>query len=83
MSDVSVGAQEKPVFTEDSTHVMLLDEIADPDLILPMWEASGHAEVDQVLETLQSLDPDHVHTHAEVLSNVHGRLYELMSQLDR
>jgi hypothetical protein len=73
---------ESPESVEIS-EVMLLEEIADPELTLPVWEATGHSEIDSALELLQSLDPDKIHTHAEVLGEVHGRLHELMSQLDR
>ena len=69
--------------TEELSEVMLLEEIADPELTLPVWEATGNAEIDSALELMQSLDPDSIHTHAEVLGEVHGRLHELMSQLDR
>lgn len=69
--------------TEELSEVMVLEEIADPELTLPVWEATGNAEIDSALELMQSLDPDSIHTHAEVLGEVHGRLHELMSQLDR
>lgn len=68
---------------EEISEVMVLEEIADPELTLPVWEATGHVEIDSALELMQSLDPDSIHTHAEVLGEVHGRLHELMSQLDR
>jgi len=77
------GETDVDSMTEELSEVMLLEEIADPELTLPVWEATGNAEIDSALELMQSLDPDSIHTHAEVLGEVHGRLHELMSQLDR
>jgi hypothetical protein len=77
------GETDIDSMTEELSEVMLLEEIADPELTLPVWEATGNAEIDSALELMQSLDPDSIHTHAEVLGEVHGRLHELMSQLDR
>ncbi len=69
--------------TGEMPEVMVLEEVADPELSLPVWEATGNGEVDLALELMQGIDPDSIHTHAEVLSEVHGRLHNLMSQLDR
>lgn len=83
MSEWVNGETDAASMTEELSEVMLLEEIADPELTLPVWEATGNAEIDSALELMQSLDPDSIHTHAEVLGEVHGRLHELMSQLDR
>lgn len=83
MSEWVNGETDADSMTEELSEVMVLEEIADPELTLPVWEATGNAEIDSALELLQSLDPDSIHTHAEVLGEVHGRLHELMSQLDR
>ena len=83
MSEWVNGETDIDSMTEELSEVMLLEEIADPELTLPVWEATGNAEIDSALELMQSLDPDSIHTHAEVLGEVHGRLHELMSQLDR
>lgn len=83
MSEWVNGETDVDSMTEELSEVLLLEEIADPELTLPVWEATGNAEIDSALELMQSLDPDSIHTHAEVLGEVHGRLHELMSQLDR
>lgn len=83
MSEWVNGETDAASMNEELSEVMLLEEIADPELTLPVWEATGNAEIDSALELMQSLDPDSIHTHAEVLGEVHGRLHELMSQLDR
>ncbi len=79
---------ETPVVEADSDadaqgDVMLLAEATDPDLVLPVWEATGNVEVDQALEMIQLLDSEDVHQHPEVLGEVHSQLHGLMSQLDR
>lgn len=83
MSDWENSESVESPATEEAAEVMLLEEIADPELTLPVWEATGHVDIDSALELMQTLDPDSIHTHAEVLGEVHGRLHELMSQLDR
>jgi len=82
------NSDESPVTEADSGaeaegHVMLLAEATDPDLVLPVWEATGNVEVDQALEMIQLLDSEDVHQHPEVLGQVHSQLHSLMSQLDR
>lgn len=69
--------------TDGVEDVMLLEEITDPELVLPVWEATGNAEVDSALELIQMLDQENIHEHAEVLGEVHGRLHNLMANLDR
>ena len=81
-------SHETPVVQADSGDdpegdVMLLAEATDPDLVLPVWEATGNVEVDQALEMIQLLDSKDVHQHPEVLGEVHSQLHGLMSQLDR
>ena len=75
-SDLDAGA-------DSEEEVMLLAEASDPDLVLPVWEATGNHEVDQALEMIQTLDSENVHQHPEVLGEVHAQLHGLMSQLDR
>lgn len=67
----------------ESDDVLLLEEITDPELLLPVWEATGNPDVDFALELIQSLDSERIHEHAEVLGEVHGRLHNLMANLDR
>lgn len=77
-----VPTQEVNQATE-SDEVLLLEEITDPELVLPVWEATGNPDVDSALELIQGLDSERVHDHAEVLGEVHGRLHNLMANLDR
>ena len=63
--------------------VLVLEEITDPELVLPVWEATGNPDVDSTLELIQGLDSGRIHEHAEVLGEVHGRLHNLMANLDR
>lgn len=83
MSEVDSSFPERASEIEATNDVMVLEEIADPELTLPVWEATGNADVDSALELMQDIDPESIHTHAEILSTVHGRLHNLMSQLDR
>lgn len=83
MSESDNLHREKVPVTGEISEVMVLEEIADPELTLPVWEATGNGEVDLALELMQGIDPDSIHTHAEILSEVHSRLHTLMSQLDR
>ena len=73
--------QDDPVEVVDE--VMVLEEVSDPELLLPVWEATGNGEVDSALELIQVLDSELIHEHAEVLGEVHGRLHGLMANLDR
>jgi len=69
--------------TPDSPEVLVLDEIVDPELALPIWEATGNPDVDAALELIQGIDSENVHAHAEILNEVHGRLHAVMANIDR
>lgn len=81
--EASLGEVSSEDLSFEDNDVLVLEEVADPELVLPVWEATGNAEVDAALELMQSLDPDSIHTHVNVLGEVHGRLHQLMSNLDR
>ncbi|MCF8530158.1 MAG: hypothetical protein K9G12_06305 [Candidatus Nanopelagicales bacterium] len=83
MNEVSESVDGEIGNTEDTAEVLVLDEVTDPELVLPVWEATGNPEVDGALELIQGIDPDDIHSHAEILGTVHGQLHDLMSQLDR
>lgn len=62
--------------------VLLLEEAADQDLLLPVWEPTGEPGVDAALDLLDRLDPDDVHQHAAVFDEVHQRLRASLTDLD-
>jgi len=61
--------------------VLVLEEVQAP-LELPVWEPTGVAGVDEVLEGLVQLDPDDVHQHADVYTQLHQGLRDVLSDLD-
>lgn len=63
--------------------ILVLDEFDDPELTLPVWEATGNVVVDQALERIQMLDSSNLESHHEVLTEVHDLLRSAMSDLDR
>lgn len=65
----------------DLEDVLVLEEV-EQELVLPVWEPTGVARVDETLDELTRLDPDDVHQHAEVYAAVHQRLRDTLSDLD-
>jgi hypothetical protein len=63
--------------------LLVLDEMVDADLVLPMWEATGNSEVDSALELIQAIDLEDIHSHHGILTQVHDRLRDVMVNLDR
>ncbi len=63
--------------------LLVLDEMVDADLVLPMWEATGNSEVDSALELIQGIDLEDIHSHHGILTQVHDRLRDVMVNLDR
>lgn len=61
---------------------VLVLEVVDDALVLPVWEPTGVARVDAALDELTRLDPDDVHHHAEVYDAIHQRLRGTLSDLD-
>lgn len=61
---------------------VLVLEVVDDALVLPVWEPTGVARVDEALDELTRLDPDDVHHHAEVYDTIHQRLRGTLSDLD-
>lgn len=82
-TDTQRLADTQPVEVTDAEDILVLDEVTDPELALPVWEATGNAEVDSALEMIQLLDPDNIHEHADALGKVHEKLHNLMANLDR
>jgi len=69
---------ETPDDLEES--VLVLEEV-DNALVLPVWEPTGDAQVDDALELLASLDELSVHDHAEVLTSVHSSLHQRLTDI--
>lgn len=67
----------------ESQDLLVLDEMVDADLVLPMWEATGNTEVDSALELIQGIDLEEIHSHHGILTQVHDRLRDVMVNLDR
>jgi hypothetical protein len=65
--------------SEDDIMVM---QVVDEELVLPVWEPTGEARVDGALALLETLDPDDVHQHAQVYHDIHGRLREALTDVD-
>jgi hypothetical protein len=83
MSDVAGGVEAQEPDNLHSPEVLVLDEIIDPELALPIWEATGNPEVDTALELIQTLDSEDVHSHVDVLNEVHSQLHAHMANIDR
>jgi hypothetical protein len=83
MSDVAGGAEAHEPDDVQKPEVLVLDEIIDPELALPIWEATGNPEVDAALELIQTLDSEDIHSHVDVLNEVHSQLHAHMASIDR
>jgi hypothetical protein len=59
---------------EGVEEVFVLEEAPDPDSVLPVWEPTGHAEVDAALERLHELTGTDVADHAAVFEQVEASL---------
>lgn len=58
--------------------LLVLDEVHE-ELVLPVWDPTGAAQVDETLELVQGLSDD-VHDHAPVFEEVHRRLRDALAQ---
>lgn len=67
----------------ESEELLVLDEMVDAELVLPMWEATGNSEVDSALELIQGIDLEEIHSHHGILTQVHDQLRDVMVNLDR
>lgn len=63
--------------SDDADDLLVLDE-----LVLPVWEATGHAGVDSALDRLTGLDADDLSGHAAVFADVHQELRQVLADLD-
>lgn len=85
--DANVDSESESVseseLVSESQDLLVLDEMVDADLVLPMWEATGNSEVDSALELIQAIDLEDIHSHHGILTQVHDRLRDVMVNLDR
>lgn len=81
VSDTAAIEDDAEGDDSDLEDVLVL-EVVDDALVLPVWEPTGVARVDEALDELTRLDPDDVHHHAEVYDTIHQRLRGTLSDLD-
>lgn len=74
-NDLEVGV-------DDSDEVLVLDEVADPNLHFEMWEPTGVAEVDAALDDLAGVGELPVSEHAKVFATIHDSLREQLARAD-
>lgn len=84
--DADPVAAEAPLAASRGTdladdEVLLLEEV-DEELVLAVWEPTGEPGVDAALDLLGQLDPDDVHQHAAVFTDIHQRLRATLTDLD-
>ncbi len=75
--------EESIVIESESDQLLVLEEVADFELVLPVWEATGNGEIDSALELIQAIDLEDIHSHHGILTEVHDRLRDVMVNLDR
>ncbi len=75
--------EESIVIESESDDLLVLEEVVDFELVLPVWEATGNGEIDSALELIQAIDLEDIHSHHGILTEVHDRLRDVMVNLDR
>ncbi len=75
--------EESIAIESESDDLLVLEEVADFELVLPVWEATGNGEIDSALELIQAIDLEDIHSHHGILTEVHDRLRDVMVNLDR
>ncbi len=75
--------EESIVIESESDDLLVLEEVADFELVLPVWEATGNGEIDSALELIQAIDLEDIHSHHGILTEVHDQLRDVMVNLDR
>jgi hypothetical protein len=81
--EINLNVESESELAPDGQDLLVLDEMVDADLVLPMWEATGNSEVDAALELIQGIDLEDIHSHHGILTQVHDRLRDVMVNLDR
>jgi len=70
------------ITVNDSDEVLVLDEVANPNLHFEMWEPTGVAEVDAALDDLAGMSELPVNDHAKVFASIHDSLREQLARAD-
>lgn len=81
--EVDANVDSESELVSEIQDLLVLDEMVDADLVLPVWEATGNSEVDSALELIQAIDLEEIHSHHGILTQVHDRLRDVMVNLDR
>lgn len=81
--EVDANVDSESELVSEIQDLLVLDEMVDADLVLPVWEATGNSEVDSALELIQAIDLEAIHSHHGILTQVHDRLRDVMVNLDR
>ena len=58
----------------EEDEVFVLEEAPNPDSVLPVWEPTGHPDVDAALEKLHEISGSDVAEHAAVFEQVEASL---------
>ena len=66
------GSSSDVVVTSDD--VLVLEEMPDPDVVLPVWEPTGHPTVDAALEELHAVSGAELGDHAAIYDRVQQSL---------
>lgn len=65
----------------DDADVLVLDEVPDPDSVLPVWEPTGNPTVDSALEQLRELDGAEVAEHSATYEAIERSLRTTLNEL--
>lgn len=66
-AEVSTADIASPTEDVSSTEdVLVLEEVPDPDAVLPVWEPTGHPSVDAALEELHAVAGADLGDHAAI-----------------
>lgn len=71
--EVESAIEDDPAAGEED-EVFVLEEAPDPDSVLPVWEPTGHPDVDAALEKLHEISGSDVADHAAVFEQVEASL---------
>lgn len=74
-SEDSVESDASPLeVLATSDDVLVLEEMPDPDAVLPVWEPTGHPTVDAALEQLHAVSGTALGDHAAIYERVQHSL---------
>jgi len=88
VNDFDQGVDEDGDVTNEEQHVqvndddvLVLQDAPDPDSVLPVWEPTGNATVDDTLEQLHSLADADVGEHAATFERIEQSLRATLNGL--